>query len=98
MSIINIKYDSLDQQTTLIGGYVQDLEGLIANTQSLVIQIGDTWKGDAADKYCEMLQNYINEAKKMIGILETFKQFANGTSQRFRELDHNCAQTIRNSF
>ena len=98
MALIKIFYDGLDKQSSLIKSYTQELSSLITQTQTLTGQIGETWKGNAAVSYNTMLQTYIKEAQKMIEILQTFGKFADGTTQQFRQIDHDCATRIRSSF
>lgn len=98
MALIKIFYDGLDKQSSLIKSYAQELSSLLGQTQNLTAQIGESWKGNAAVSYNNMLQTYIKEAQKMIEILQKFGEFADGTTQRFRQVDHECAVRIRSSF
>ncbi len=98
MALIKIIYDGLDQQATTIGNLIDQYNSLNARATNMRNQIASTWQGQAANAYSEKLGAYISEANKMVDVLEAFKSYANNSSVRFRELDHNCGSAIRNSF
>lgn len=98
MGVIKIMYDGLDKQVSSMGQQIQSYESLNTRANNLKQQIASSWEGKAAAAYAEKLDEYIREAKKMTSILEAFRGYANNSSARFKQLDHNCAMKIRNSF
>lgn len=98
MALIKVNFDGLDQQVGAIANQIQSYEALNTRTTNMINQISATWQGEAATAYIEKLNSYLAEARKMVGVLEAFKGYANISSTEFRELDQNCANDIRNSF
>ena len=98
MAIIKVNFDGLEQQAGNIANQIQSYEALNTRATNMINQISSSWQGEAATAYIEKINLYLTEARKMVGVLEAFKRYANSSSAEFRELDQACANDIRNSF
>lgn len=98
MAHIKINYDGLQQQSAALRGCIQNYESLVSRTESLVGEISSGWQGDSCVAYVESMQNYLNQARQMIAVLERFRSMSDSVTQRFTNVDNQSGQRINRSF
>ena len=98
MAHIKIDYDMLNQEASRLNSQIQEYESLGSRVNTLIGQMQASWEGEACNAYTEMMQRYMMQSQKMVGILNAFKSYATGASEDFAEIDMQCAALIRNSF
>ena len=98
MPVIKIDPEILSSASKQIATQITELNGFNGRLNALIDEIHDKWKGDASNKYYNLMLSYKQKAVQMESILAKFKQYADTTVNKFQTLDQECASYIRNSF
>lgn len=98
MSKISIDFEGLSQAVNRMSGTIESYSSLNGNLSSVVQGISDSWGGQAATAYVNVMGQYIKQANQMVDVLNAFRQYAGSVESDFQNLDDQCAQMIRNAF
>lgn len=98
MPVIKIDPEILADSSKKIGAQITELNGFNIKLNALIEEIHEQWKGNASNKYYNLMLTYKQRATQMENILATFKKYADTTVNKFQTLDQECASRIRNSF
>ncbi|KUH58396.1 hypothetical protein AUL39_05165 [Tractidigestivibacter scatoligenes] len=98
MSRITIDFEGLTDAVNRMNSAIESYSSLNSNLGSVVQGIGDSWGGQAANAYTEVMSQYMKQANQMVDVLDAFKQYAGSVESDFQNLDQQCAQMIRNAF
>jgi WXG100 family type VII secretion target len=98
MSKIRIDYSALAQQSSALKNCCSTYESLASRMNNMWQQITTNWEGSAAESYGQLMQQYAQQAKIIIEIIQTIQGYADKTSSSFQAIDQESANLIRNSF
>lgn len=98
MSNIRIDYDGLAQQSATLKNCASTYAGLCDRMRTLSGQIGESWDGDAANAFTEMMEKYYRQGTILTEVIGTIQGYADTTSSQFQSVDQECSALIRNSF
>ena len=98
MAIIKIDPEILRQASSKIANQTSELNGYNGKLNNLIEDIHGKWKGDASNKYYNLMLSYRQKAVQMEAVLQAFKKYADTAVNTFESLDAQAASKIRNSF
>ena len=98
MAKIKIDAAMLRSNSRSLASKIQELTELNRNLNTLLVQIGDSWEGDASRAYINMMQNYAKKASDMVTVLTEFKSYVDSDVNKFESADKSAASRLRGSF
>jgi WXG100 family type VII secretion target len=98
MALIRIDYDGLAQQSSALKNHASTYESLCASMKDVATGVSDTWTGEAASAFTELMAQYLQQGSIISEIIQTIQGYADTTSNSFQNVDQECATLIRNSF
>lgn len=98
MAVIKIDPEILSAASKQIASQVSELNGFNTKLNNLIEEIHTKWKGNASNKYYNLMLSYKQKASHMENVLTAFKKYADTAVSKFEALDQECANKIRNSF
>ena len=98
MAEIKIDYDGIAQQASKLSSLLSEYEGLNTRLKTLSSTISESWDGEAARAFSEMMGKYASQAQKLAQVIEAMRKHMTDTETTFEMVDQECANLINNSF
>jgi WXG100 family type VII secretion target len=98
MAKIKINEEALERSSQALQAKINELTNLNSRLDSLIGRIGDSWDGEASQRYISMMLSYSKKAKSMIDVLNEYKKYVDSAVSDFQTRDKDSASRIRNSF
>lgn len=98
MARIKIDPEILRASSSKIASLTSELNGYNSKLNSLLEDIHTKWRGNASNKYYNLMLTYKQKATHMENVLAAFKKYSDTAVNKFESLDQECANRIRNSF
>ncbi len=98
MGLIRIDIEMLKNNEKTMEGKIQELMQLNSSLQTLILQIGDSWEGDASAAYIQLMQRYREQAGRMESVLDEFKKYIHVAIEKTETVDRECAARLHGSF
>lgn len=98
MARIKINYAELQKQSSRMANNIQTYQSLINRTKSINSEIGSSWTGDASIEFVNLINRYIDNANKMVDLLNQFIKISTDVSKKFKNVDSSSAKQIKDSF
>ena len=98
MARIKIDPEILRSASKKMTAQISELEAYNQKLGTLLEDIHVKWKGNASNKYYNLMLSYKKKAEHMVNVLRAFKKYADTSVNHFESLDQECARSIRRSF
>lgn len=98
MAHIKIDYDGLSRQSAALKNHAATYETLCTRMKNMSEQVASSWEGDSAKEFSQLMNQYQQQGRAIMEIIQKIQGYADTTSNSFQSIDQECAHLIRNSF
>lgn len=95
MAEIRVDVEGLLSNKRAIEQKISELQSLNMRLEQLIHRIGDSWEGEASERYIEKMLGYKVKAEEMVAVLEEFKKYMEQAANTFAQKDRDGANRIR---
>jgi WXG100 family type VII secretion target len=93
-SKIKINQEELMKVSTSLAKRIAEMITLNTRLEALITRINESWNGEASDAYIIMMTSYLNDCKKHIDLLNSFKSYIDSVVKKFSDWDSSSSNLI----
>ncbi len=98
MALIEVNLEALESNSNQLKTKIDELQALNTRLENLIGRMESSWEGDASVTYINIMRSHMEKARKMMAVLQEYKNYVDKAKNEFTSVDSNSASRIRGSF